>query len=251
MEHYGACGSRSKADGSPITIADQAADDIICEGLARLLPGVPILSEESADSFVPREMETFILVDPLDGTKEFLSCNGEFTVNIAIVVMGIPVTGVVLAPAIGRVWMGRVWHGGSQAECMNLVPGGPAAQGSHRRTISVNDRVAGLTAIASRSHRDAQTDAYLGRLPVTDVRSAGSSLKFCLIAEGAADIYPRFGPTMEWDTAAGHAVVLAAGGVVLKPDGQPFLYAKADQDFRNGPFIAASSAVLVDPRCAA
>ena len=144
MEHYGACGSRSKADGSPITIADQAADDIICEGLSRLLPGVPILSEESADSFVPREMETFILVDPLDGTKEFLSCNGEFTVNIAIVVMGIPVTGVVLAPAIGRVWMGRVWHGGSQAECMNLVPGNPAAQGSHRRTISVNDRVAGL-----------------------------------------------------------------------------------------------------------
>ncbi len=130
MQYYGACDSRSKADGSPITIADQAADDIICEGLARLLPGVPILSEESADSFVPREMETFVLVDPLDGTKEFLSGNGEFTVNIAIVVLGVPVTGVVLAPAIGRVWMGRVWQGGSQAECMTLSPGEPAARGA-------------------------------------------------------------------------------------------------------------------------
>lgn len=243
MRHYGACEARSKDDGSPVTAADEAADAIICAGLERLLPGVPVLSEERAETFAASDLGAFVLVDPLDGTKEFLSGNGEFTVNIAVVVEGVPVSGVVYAPATGRLWVA-----GRQAECMELSPGESAAAARGRAPIRVRDRLADLTAVASRSHRDTQTEAFLARLPVASVRSAGSSLKFCLVAEGLADVYPRFGPTMEWDTAAGHAVVLAAGGVVLRPDGGPFLYGKAGRGFRNGEFIAASSAALADPR---
>nr|WP_256515639.1 3'(2'),5'-bisphosphate nucleotidase CysQ [Alsobacter ponti] len=240
MGHYGACEGRAKEDGSPVTAADEAADALIGAALAALLPGVPVLSEESAASFAATDLRRFVLVDPLDGTKEFLTGNGEFTVNIAVIEDGAPVSGVVYAPALGRMWLA-----GRDAERLSVMPGEEVGQARDRRAIRVRRRETALVAVASRSHRDAATDAWLSGRPVADTRSAGSSLKFCLIAEGEADIYPRLGPTMEWDTAAGHAVVTAAGGVVLTPEGAPFRYGKAGAGFRNGPFVAASDAALV------
>jgi 3'(2'), 5'-bisphosphate nucleotidase len=239
MFHRG-CRADTKADGSPVTAADEAADAIIAEGLAGLLPGIPVLSEERAGSFVADGGPVFILVDPLDGTKEFVGGNDDFTVNIAIVVDAVPVTGVVFAPATGR-----LWTAGVVAETLRVAAGDTVAAGAQRRRIEVRHRSVDLTAVASRSHRDTATDAFLARLPIAELRSAGSSLKFCLVAEGQADIYPRFGPTMEWDTAAGHAVVAAAGGVVATPDGAPFLYGKADTNYRNGAFVAAADMDLI------
>lgn len=239
LQHRG-CTALDKSDGSPVTEADHAADAIIAEGLARVLPGIPVLSEERVAEFSATDFDAFVLVDPLDGTKEFIAGRGEFTVNIAIVVNGAPVTGVVFAPAVSQLWTGA-----AIAEAMSLEPGRPMTAARDRRAIHVRRRDRNLTAVASRSHRDAQTDACLSRLPVSETRSAGSSLKFCLVAEGLADIYPRFGPTMEWDTAAGHAVVTAAGGIVTTPECQPFLYAKSEAGYRNGPFIAASCEDLV------
>ncbi|WP_293853287.1 3'(2'),5'-bisphosphate nucleotidase CysQ [uncultured Alsobacter sp.] len=243
MRHRG-CAAAAKHDGSPVTAADHAADGIIAEGLARLLPGIPVLSEERTEAFAPDGSGTFVLVDPLDGTREFVSGSDDFTVNIAIVTDARPLTGIVYAPATGR-----LWTGGSIATATRVAPGDGA------RLDGVSDRIAvrtcgeRLTAVASRSHRDEETNACLARLPIADLRSAGSSLKFCLVAEGEADIYPRFGPTMEWDTAAGHAVLAAAGGVVVTPSCHPFLYGKAESDYRNGPFIAAASLVLAQRAC--
>lgn len=241
---YRGCVADAKSDGSPVTAADHAADDIIAEGLLRLLPGVPVLSEERIEAFRPDGSGTFILVDPLDGTREYVAGNDDFTVNIAIVVDALPVTGIVYAPATGRLWTGA-----SDANAMRIEAGQSSA-GAARRRIRVRERTQDLTAVASRSHRDSETDDCLARLPVADLRSAGSSLKFCLVAEGEADIYPRFGPTMEWDTAAGHAVLAAAGGVVITPDGKPFLYGKADRHYRNGGFIAAATLKLARRACA-
>jgi 3'(2'), 5'-bisphosphate nucleotidase len=234
LRHRG-CEAYAKSDGSPVTAADHAADAIIAEGLDALLPGVPVLSEERSEAFSPCGDGVFVLVDPLDGTKEFVSGNDDFTVNIALLVDATPVTGIVYAPATGR-----LWTGGSVATALRVEPGEPVSSSRDRRRIHVRDRTFDLTAVASRSHRDGETNAFLARLPVADLRSAGSSLKFCLVAEGEADIYPRFSPTMEWDTAAGHAVVSAAGGVVVTPQGRPFIYGKDGDGYRNGPFVAAS-----------
>ena len=157
---------------------------------------------------------TFILVDPLDGTREFLARNGEFTVNLGLIIDGVPRAGVVYAPALGQIWIA-----GSQAFSPRVSPGAglppPIAAGSFIRARAPAD---GLVALASRSHADPQTEAYLAQLPIKERQAAGSSLKFCRIAEGVADVYPRFGPTMEWDTAAGDAVLRAAGGIVLRPE---------------------------------
>ena len=170
----------------------------------------------------------FWLVDPLDGTKEFISRNGEFTVNIALVEGGQPVLGVVLAPALGKVWWGAMGHGARMRD------------EAGERPIAARPRPAeGVVAVASRSHSDAQTEAFLDAQGVAERISAGSSLKFCLVAEGRADLYPRFGRTMEWDTAAGHAVLAAAGGRVTTRDGAPFLYRKPG--FENPAFIAAGA----------
>lgn len=224
---YGAAASTEKADGSPLTEADLAAHDAILAVLARRCPGIAVVSEEDAAEAAVPPGAPFILVDPLDGTREFLSRNGEFTVNVALVEAGRPVAGVVLAPALGCTWLGVVGVGARKRG-----PGAPAWCPIGVRRPDA----AGIVAVASRSHRDAATDAFLAGHSVTGLRAVGSSLKFCLVAEGEADVYPRFGPTMEWDTAAGQAVLEAAGGSVLAPEGGPFAYGK--EGWRNGPFIA-------------
>jgi 3'(2'), 5'-bisphosphate nucleotidase len=230
MRHYAiATPSRLKSDRSPVTAADEAAEEYILAALGRLAPGVPVLAEESASAGRLPDLsgDVFFVVDPLDGTREFLDRNGEFTVNIALVEATCPVAGVVYAPALDRLFRGT---GASAVE--------ENAQG--QRALHVRTPATGaLRAVASRSHRDPQTEAFLARHAITDVVSAGSSLKFCLLAAGEADVYPRMGPTMEWDTAAGHAVLLAAGGRVTLEDGQtPLAYGKAADGFRNPNFIA-------------
>lgn len=217
MAIYGAATAEAKADGSPLTAADLAAHEAILQGLAEHCPGLPVISEEDAALAATAPEGPFILVDPLDGTREFISGNGEFTVNIALVDDGRPVAGVVFAPALGRLWSGALGAGASVQE----------APGASPRPIAARiPAPGGLVAVASRSHRDPQTDAFLGGLHIAGLRSVGSSLKFCLVAQGEADVYPRFGPTMEWDTAAPEAVVIAAGGTITDLDGQPLRYGK-------------------------
>lgn len=224
----------AKGDGSPLTEADLAAEAIIAEGLARHCPGIPVVSEEDAARAAPPEGAAFILVDPLDGTREFLGPTGEFTVNIALVEAGRPLAGVVLAPALGRIWRGAAGIGAATG---SLPPGADPAAIAWR-PIRARPRPARMTAVASRSHLDKDTEAFLAALPIAEHRAIGSSLKFCLVAEGEADVYPRLAPTMEWDTAAGQAVLEAAGGRVTTPEGAPFRYGKAAAGWRNGPFIA-------------
>ena len=229
LEYYqGDVAVRAKADTSPVTAADEAAEAVILARLAELTPDIPVVAEETvAAGHVPDlDAGPFWLVDPLDGTKEFLSRNGEFTVNIALIEGREPILGVVLAPARARVWWGARGKGATTRD----------AEG---RTRPIAVRAApenGLVAIASRSHRDPETQAFLDQAGVAECISAGSSLKFCLVAEGRADLYPRFGRTMEWDVAAGHAVLSAAGGRVTTRDGAPFCYRKPG--FENPAFIA-------------
>ena len=225
----GALAVRSKADASPVTLADSASEAIILEHLARCAPGTPVVAEEEAASGrSPRAAPEFFLVDPLDGTKEFIAGRDEFTVNIALVRDGIPVLGVVYAPALERLYAADA--GARTAFCRR---GAGPREPIRVRPVPPN----GITAVASRSHCSAETEAYLAHYCVSERISIGSSLKFCLVAEGSADLYPRLGPTMEWDTAAGHAVVLAAGGSVIAADGQPLRYGKAQ--YRNPSFIAS------------
>jgi 3'(2'), 5'-bisphosphate nucleotidase len=224
----------AKGDGSPLTEADLAAEGVIAEGLKAACPAIPVVSEEDAARATPPEEAAFILVDPLDGTREFLGPTGEFTVNIALVAGGRPLAGVVYAPALGRIWQGAV---GAGAQAGELAAGADPA-GIAWRPIAARKRPAALVAVASRSHLDADTRAFLAALPIAEHRSIGSALKFCLVAEGEADVYPRLAPTMEWDTAAGQAVLEAAGGRVTTPEGAPFRYGKAADGWRNGPFIA-------------
>lgn len=223
---------RSKADASPVSEADEAAEALLVPGVERLLPGVPVLAEEavSRDGLVDVGRE-FVLIDPLDGTKEFVSRNGEFTVNVALVRDGRPVAGCVYAPARDRMYVG-----GTTAAVGVVRPGEPVADLTATATRPYPAE--GVTAVTSRSHLDDETRAFVERIGAVATRDAGSSLKFCLLAAGEADVYPRYGPTMEWDTAAGHAVLAAAGGTVTQPDGTPFGYGKADSGFRNGPFVA-------------
>jgi len=217
-----------KADNSPVTAADVTAEKIILAGLKRDFPNIPVISEEQHAAGIEVAIaDTFFLVDPLDGTKEFISRNGEFTVNIALIHQGVPVMGVVMAPAKQEIFAGQLGLGAMKANPPDLdfapIKARPCPQ-------------TGPTILASRSHMDAETDAYIKSHAACSVSNAGSSLKFCRLAEGAADLYPRFGRTMEWDTAAGHAVLLAAGGTLTQPDGSAFIYGK--KDFANGPFLA-------------
>jgi 3'(2'), 5'-bisphosphate nucleotidase len=235
MEEYDrGCSVASKEDGSPVTSADHRAEAIICEYLTSLAPMPPVCAEESMAAGAKAQVaERFILVDPLDGTREFLAGNGEFTINVALIERGAPVAGAVYAPAIGRLWVG-----GETAFTCEAPPGAELPGQESRRGISTRSAPSSLVAFASRSHLDAESDSFLKRLPIGETRFAGSSLKFCLIAEGLGDVYPRFAPTMEWDTAAGDAVLRAAGGGVRDPSGSPLSYGKADEGMRNGPFIA-------------
>lgn len=227
MRHYQAgCDARVKPDRSPVTDADEEAERLILSELALAFPGVPVVAEEEAAAGrISKVGGRFFLVDPVDGTKEFVKRGGEFTVNIGEILDGQPASGVVLAPAIGRLFVGAA--GGGAFEL---------SQGGLRDISCRAPAPDGLVAVSSRSHPDAKTDELLKSLPIKGHTNAGSSLKFCLVAAGEADIYPRAGETMEWDTAAGHAVLRAAGGTVTNWDGTPFLYGKAG--FRNGPFIA-------------
>lgn len=223
-----------KGDASPVTEADQRAETLILQGLAEAEPDLAVVAEESfSDGKVPEHGHRFALVDPLDGTKEFINKNGEFTVNIAIIEHGRPVMGVVYAPARDRLFVAESHNSAWQAEA---TPGGDVPPS--RRPLKIRPAPpAGLTAVASKSHRSPETDDWLGKFNVAETVGAGSSLKFCLIAAGEADLYPRMGRTMEWDTAAGHAVVEAAGGRVLTEDGTPLLYGKTERGYDNPHFI--------------
>ncbi len=228
-----------KSDQSPVTNADHAAEAIILRGLARHAPGIPVVAEEEvAAGRIPTVGQEFFLVDPLDGTKEFIQRRGDFTVNIALVRDATPILGVVYAPAKSQLFAGNVVEGAAFRSAVDPVSAEPAL----RQPIRVRQPpVEGLIVVASRSHSTPETDAYLQRYTVTDRVPIGSSLKFCLIASGEADLYPRLGPTMEWDTAAGHAVLLAAGGSVFAPGGVPLKYGKPG--FRNSNFIASGALV--------
>jgi 3'(2'),5'-bisphosphate nucleotidase len=232
MEEYArTCVAREKADGSPVTAADERAEAIIVARLKALAPTIAVVAEEAAaagaDLIAPPR---FFLVDPLDGTREFIARNGEFTVNIGLIENGAPIAGAVYAPALGR-----VWFGGATAYAADIGPDGRLPETCE--SLHVRPGPAELTALASRSHADPLTEAFLSRLGVQTRVSAGSSLKFCVIAEGRADVYPRFAPTMEWDTAAGDAVLRAAGGGVAALDGKTLRYGKLDQSLRNGGFV--------------
>lgn len=227
-------GARAKSDGSPVTLADTRAEAVICDHLARTVPRVPVVAEElTAGGHRIAPADRFLLVDPLDGTREFIARNGEFTINVALIDQGRPVAGAVYAPALGRLWIG-----GDEAFVCDTPVGAGLPDAPMRRRIRARSAPRALTALASRSHCDPPTEAFLEALPIAERRSRGSSLKFCTIAEGLADVYPRFGPTMEWDTAAGDAVLRAAGGVTLDRSGAPLVYGKFDDDLRNGSFVA-------------
>jgi 3'(2'),5'-bisphosphate nucleotidase len=227
--------ARRKPDGSPVCDADEAAEAIILKRLAMRLPNFPVLAEEAASRGEKTVLQAaFILVDPVDGTREFLSRNGEFTINIGLIADAAPVAGVVYAPALEQIWIGGV-----AASTCTIVPGAPLPPPEMRRRIHVRQAPGqGLTALVSRSHAKPETEAFLAKRCVRERREAGSSLKFCLVAEGHADVYPRFGQTMEWDTAAGDAVLRAAGGIVVDGAGRPLRYGKAEAEFRNPPFVA-------------
>ena len=230
---------RSKSDTSPVTIADEAADEIISAGLRAEFPGVVLITEEQAASHA-LTAQTFLIVDPLDGTKEFVQRRGDFTVNIAYVENGVPVRGVVYAPAQGRLFYTR--EDGVAVEESGAMD--KAVVGA-QAVISVTKPDNGaLMVVASKSHRDAATDEYIAKYAVKDMKSAGSSLKFCLVATGEADLYPRLGRTMEWDTAAGDAVLRGAGGQVVRfDDHTPLAYGKAGWD--NPFFIAYAPGVIL------
>jgi 3'(2'), 5'-bisphosphate nucleotidase len=225
---------RAKPDRSPVSAADEAANAIIVQDLAHLLPGVPIVSEEQEAR--PSALEAgFVLVDPLDGTREFLAGREEFTVNVAIISQGRPAVGIIAAPALGLVWRGVVGQG---AERLHLAAGAAPCRASGRSAIHTRRRpAAGFDAMVSRSHFDEETDAFLQRLPLVARTPCGSSLKLARIAEGSADLYARLARTCEWDVAAGHAILAAAGGIVTAPDGTELVYGHAP-DFHVPGFIA-------------
>ena len=216
-----------KHDRTPVTEADRAADRLIVAGLQAAAPAIPVVSEESVGTGMsPPADARFWLVDPLDGTREFIAGREEFTVNIALVEEGRPVLGVLHLPALGETYLAD-----GQGRALYVV--GEGAPQPIRARAAPEESPA---VIASRSHRDAETDAFIARLGPSETRSAGSALKFGLLARGAADVYPRFGRTMEWDTAAGHALLAAAGGSVRDMDGRELRYGKAG--FVNPPFVA-------------
>ncbi len=239
MEIYGQhdFAVKTKADDSPVTLADEAADALISAGLREAFPDLMLVTEEQAMSHHQRG-ETFLIVDPLDGTKEFINRRGDFTVNIALVEVGVPTRGIVYAPARQRMFY-------TLADGQSVEETGPfeaSRLGERQRISASSPDNSALMVVASKSHRDQATDDYIAKYDVRDMTSAGSSLKFCLVATGEADLYPRLGRTMEWDTAAGHAVLVGAGGQVVRfDDHSPLTYGK--DGFENPPFIAHAPGV--------
>ena len=219
IRQSGARSLRRKADGSPVTAADEAAEAVIWQGLEDLAPGIPVVSEERSAQNEPHapalENATYFLVDPLDGTREFIAGRDEFTVNIALISAGAPILGVIAAPAVDMTWRGVVGRGADRVSLSGK--GQPVA-------IRTRTRPGNPLIMVSRSHLDDRTKAYLARLSHGLPQPCGSSIKFCRIAEGAADLYPRLAPTHDWDVAAGHAIVAAAGGDVRAADGSALVY---------------------------
>lgn len=219
---------RTKADASPVTAADECAEAIIVAMLTKLAPEIPVIAEEMAESGLPAAAERFWLVDPLDGTREFVARSGEFTTNIALIERDRPVLGVIHLPVANVTYMAA----GAGTATRQEQDAAPVPIAARKMPVS------GAIVVHSRSHRNnAELDAYIAAIPNAQRRIGGSAAKFCFIAEGSADLYPRFGPTMEWDTAAGQAIVEAAGGSVTTFDGVPLRYAKPG--FRNPSFLAA------------
>jgi 3'(2'), 5'-bisphosphate nucleotidase len=216
---------RIKADGSPVTAADEAAEAVICEGLERLAPSVPVIAEEWAGREKPEAIArgSYFLVDPLDGTREFIAGRDEYTINIAIVTDGVPMLGIICAPGptFGDCWRGIVGRG---ADWFSLKRPTAAPSPIHVRPRPQHETVV----VISRSHLDATTQAYVDAIPHAKPMQSGSSIKFCRIAEGKADLYPRLAPTRDWDVAAGHAILQAAGGSVVAPNGTAVVYGTKD-----------------------
>jgi 3'(2'),5'-bisphosphate nucleotidase len=235
---------RDKPDLSPVTAADETSETIVLEGLRHVLPGVPVVSEEASRSGVPAALGSrFLLVDPLDGTRELLAGEHDYTVNIALVDDGRPVLGVIAAPALQTVWIGMAGQG---AERLRLAPGAETAAASERIAIRTRARPQrGAIALLSRFHRDPETDAYLDRFAGIERQVCGASLKFCRIAEGSADLYVRLASISEWDAAAGHALIVAAGGTMTTLDGGPLPYGRPG--LRLPYFIASGDATAGNP----
>lgn len=224
--------ARDKADSSPVTEADEAAERLLTGAIAAADPGALIVGEEAcAAGAKPDPAARFWLIDPLDGTRDFIAGGPDYSVNVALIEGGTPVLGLVLAPRDGTLWAGAMGRGGFRE------------RDGRREAIATRGFGARPVVVTSRSHLDDATRAYAAAIPHADTRPSGSSLKFCLLAEGSADVYPRFGPTSEWDTAAGDAVLRAAGGATQHPDGRAFGYGKAD--FLNGAFLAVGDPTAV------
>jgi 3'(2'), 5'-bisphosphate nucleotidase len=213
--------AHTKPDGSPVTAADEAAEAVIHTGLGRLASALPVIAEEQAAREPAQAIRrgSYFLVDPLDGTREFIAGRNEYTINIALMTDGAPLLGIICAPALGEVWRGIVGKG---AEWL------ATARGSRRSIHTRPQRQGGTVVMVSRSHLDTRTQAYVAALGPAQLEPCGSSVKFCRLAEGAADLYPRLAPTHDWDIAAGHAILAAAGGQVAAPDGSPLRYGSPD-----------------------
>ncbi|SNY90101.1 3'(2'), 5'-bisphosphate nucleotidase [Cohaesibacter sp. ES.047] len=231
-----------KGDETPVTKADREAEAIILAHLAAAAPDIPVVAEEAAAAgHIPDVNGVFFLVDPLDGTKEFIARNGEFTVNIALIRDNVPALGVIFTPAKGWLFVGEVGKGAWRGEVADPRVSHTV---TNRRDICVRKPGEQVDVVGSRSHNSLETDDYLQGFPVREKKSIGSSLKFCLLASGEADLYPRFSRTMEWDTAAGDAILSAAGGTVTRTCGERLTYGKCTQDdapFANPYFIAKTS----------
>ena len=228
-----------KADKSPVTQADRDAEILLEAELAKLAPGIQVIGEEACSEQTPDSLDdVFFLLDPLDGTRDFVAKRDNFTVNIGLIYKNFPVAGVIYAPVHEKLY----FSGTDCAYKLAISPNGrlDLAEATRLKTAPLDPN--GLNVIASRSHRDEKTDALISKLQVKEIIGTASSYKFCLLAEGSADFYPRFGRTMEWDTAAGQAIVEAAGGVVTFEDGQRFSYGKLDRGLDNPSFIAAARA---------
>ena len=221
-----------KLDGSPVTEADLASDAILADGLARLAPAIPALSEERCQSAEPRAIAAFFLIDPLDGTKEFVAGREEFTVNLALVSNGEPVMGIIGAPALGIIWRGVVGRGAERLSTSEASRSRPI------RTRSMPPPGEPWVAAVSRSHADSRTESFIAARPGAIRIALGSALKFGRVAEGQADIYPRLAPTSEWDVAAGHALVTAAGGRITDTHGAPVRFVRGRPGFIVPEFIA-------------
>jgi 3'(2'), 5'-bisphosphate nucleotidase len=235
---------RIKTDLTPVTAADELSERVILEGLAALLPGIPVVAEESIGRKRPDRLEpSFICVDPLDGTREFLAGRDEFTVNLGIVTHGVPIAGIIAAPAQGLLWRGVV---GGFAERLHLRIGAGEAKAYGRSLVHTRPAPQRLTVATSRSHLDEQTEDFLARLPLAKRYLCGSSVKFCYIAQGEADVYPRLSPTHEWDIAAGCAILAAAGGLVISPQRKKLKFGQKQERFLVPGFIALGDPTVAE-----